>query len=49
MDLFSGCGGMSFVAQSNDRVSIVCKHAVDLDSDALLSFKANHPDAYVST
>lgn len=48
IDLFSGCGGMSFVAQSNEKVSIVTKHAVDLDHDSLLSFKANHPDSYVS-
>lgn len=47
IDLFSGCGGLSFLAQEGTGVKIESKHAVDLDHDSLASFKVNHPDAHV--
>lgn len=47
LDLYAGCGGLSFLAQEVDGVKIVSRWAVDFSKDASMSFKVNHPHAAV--
>lgn len=47
LDLFSGCGGLSFLDQKGMGVEIITSHAVDMDADALRTYKTNHPEVMV--
>ena len=49
LDLFSGCGGLSFLDQKNMGVEIKTTHAVDMDADALKTYATNHPNVHVRT
>lgn len=48
VDLYCGCGGMSFVDHKTDRVHINTHWAVDNEESACCSFRVNYPDAAVS-
>ena len=47
LDLFCGCGGLSFLDQRRMGVEIKTTHAVDMDVDALRTYQTNHPDVIV--
>lgn len=50
LDLYCGCGGLSFIDGSYDDegVEITTKWAVDFNESCCLSFRANYPDAQAS-
>lgn len=48
VDLYCGCGGMSFVDHKTKQVQIQTRWAVDSAKAMCLSFEANYPDAKVS-
>lgn len=48
VDLYCGCGGLSFVDTKTDQVHIKTQWAVDNEESACCSFRANYPDAAVS-
>eukprot|EP00210_Caulerpa_lentillifera_P002810 g2684.t1 len=43
LDLFCGCGGLSFLEQKDFGTEIKCTHAVDMDADAIRTYQVNHP------
>eukprot|EP00803_Ostreobium_quekettii_P001655 evm.model.scf_49.18 EVM.evm.TU.scf_49.18 scf_49:167968-179229(+) len=47
IDIFSGCGGFSFVAQRNENGRVEVGHAVDIFEDSLRTFQVNHPNTHV--
>lgn len=47
LDLFCGCGGLSFLDQKGMGIEIKTAHAVDMDDDALRTYSTNHPDVEV--
>ncbi|CAD7697916.1 unnamed protein product [Ostreobium quekettii] len=47
VEIYSGCGGFSFVAQRSELGSVEVRHAVDIFEDALSTFKVNHPSTHV--
>ena len=48
VDLYCGCGGMSFIDQKTDKVHIKTQWAVDSVEAMCQSFQVNYPDATVS-
>lgn len=48
VDLYCGCGGMSFVDQKGEQVHIQTRWAVDSVKAMCCSFQVNYPDATVS-
>ena len=47
LDLYSGCGGTSFVDLESAGVVIKTTWAVDKEESMTASFKVNHPNAEV--
>ncbi len=47
VDLYCGCGGMSFIDQKTDKVQIKTQWAVDSVEAMCQSFQVNYPDATV--
>ncbi|KAL0040722.1 hypothetical protein WJX79_003028 [Trebouxia sp. C0005] len=47
VDLYCGCGGMSFIDQKTDKVQIKTQWAVDSVQAMCQSFQVNYPDATV--
>lgn len=50
LDLYCGCGGLSFLdgVYGDDNVAINTKWAVDFDQSCCYSFQANYPQAQAS-
>jgi site-specific DNA-cytosine methylase len=48
VDLYCGCGGMSFIDQKTNKVQIKTQWAVDSVEAMCQSFQVNYPDATVS-
>ncbi len=48
VDLYCGCGGMSFIDQKTDKVHVQTQWAVDSVEAMCQSFQVNYPDATVS-
>jgi len=48
MELFCGAGGLSFLAQSDEKTKISIGWANDLNPSAAAAYTANHPNAMVS-
>ena len=46
-DLYSGCGGLSFVDTKTDKVNIVTRWAVDYCESMTLSFASNYQETEV--
>ncbi|KAK9823255.1 hypothetical protein WJX72_001381 [[Myrmecia] bisecta] len=46
LDLYAGCGGLSFLDQETDEVTIVTVCAVDMEPSMVASFEANYPEAH---
>jgi hypothetical protein len=49
LDIFAGAGGLSFLAQDEPGVAIRAKWAVDINASAVETYRANHPEAHVSS
>lgn len=47
LELYSGCGGFSFVGQKLNDYIIEHSYAVDLDADSIKTYKLNHPETRV--
>lgn len=47
VELYCGCGGLSFVDRKNKDVHIETKWAVDFEPSMCAAFKANYPNAQV--
>lgn len=47
MELFCGAGGLSFLAQSDDKTKISIGWANDLNPSAATAYTTNHPNAMV--
>lgn len=45
LDLFCGAGGLSFICQKNDNITIESRWAVDIEASAAASYAVNHPQA----
>jgi site-specific DNA-cytosine methylase len=48
LELFAGGGGLSYIAQRNDKVVITCAYANDINNSAAATYTDNHPQAFVS-
>lgn len=48
LELYCGCGGLSFIDRRTDDVIIETKWAVDYEASMCAAFKANYPQAFVS-
>jgi hypothetical protein len=48
LELFAGGGGLSYIAQRNDKVVITTAYANDINNSAAATYTANHPQAFVS-
>lgn len=48
LELYCGCGGLSFADRHTDDVIIETKWAVDYERSMIETFKANYPYAHVS-
>lgn len=48
LELYCGCGGLSFADRRTDRVIIETKWAVDYERSMVQTFQANYPYAHVS-
>lgn len=47
VELYCGCGGLSFVDRKSEDVHIETKWAVDIEPSMCAAFKANYPKAQV--
>ena len=48
LELYCGCGGLSFADRHEEDVIIETKWAVDYEPSMIATFKANYPYAHVS-
>ena len=48
LDLYSGCGGLSFVDRHTGRVQLDTRWAVDYEQEMCSAFQANYPGAKVA-
>lgn len=48
VELYCGCGGLSFIDRQNEEVHIETKWAVDMEPSMCAAFQANYPKAKVT-
>jgi site-specific DNA-cytosine methylase len=48
LELFAGAGGLSYICQRGDKVTIMHGWANDINNSAAATYTCNHPEAFVS-
>jgi site-specific DNA-cytosine methylase len=49
MELFCGGGGLSYICQRNENVTIKAMWANDINNSAAATYSLNHPSAFVGS